>query len=125
MLIPVCNLMFDRKSASACIAELGALARLAVHRTLQIGRCGHAGRWIHHLPWRKHSQTRSSVRAHPGPKTRQPDARAQESLVRGSRLCVFSPSQPLAHAAANTLPMTRLGHEAHNLDAPRFLLRQL
>ncbi len=123
MLIPVCNSMFDRESASACIAELGALPRLST------GRCklGVVGMRVdgyitcHGANIPRPDPPCERIQA-PRPASLMP---AQESLVHGSRLCVFSPSQPLAHAAANTLPMTRLGHEAHNLDAPRFLLRQL
>lgn len=208
VVIPVCNSIFDRESASACIAELMALPRLATGRCklgvvgMRIDARTHAAQtlrdwadalhvpflgvlretqayvrsldsghtifdlrgagtkpdlaqWEPILEWLQpvtqlfprsmagnpsHAALRPNVEEMAWPATaglkpvppgeRIPRPRpaslmpAQESLVHGRRLSVFSPSQPTAHGATNSLPLTRPGLAAHSLDAPHFLLRQ-
>jgi chromosome partitioning protein len=207
VVIPVCNSIFDRESASACIAELMALPRLATGRCklgvvgMRVDARTHAAQTLRewadalHVPFLGVlRETQAYVRsldsgqtifdlrgagtkpdlaqwepilawlqrvtqllphamvATPTPGDLRPDQGnvawpaatshspgppgeriqsprpaslmpAQESLVHGSRLSVFSPSPPMAHSAANTLPLTRPGREVHKLDAPNFLLR--
>ncbi len=208
VLIPVCNSVFDRESASACIAELKALPRVATGRCI-LGVVGmrvdartHAAQTLRHwameqdvpfLGVLRETQTyvrsldsgqtifdmrgaaikpdleqwepilnwlqpvtqlpRSGVAAAPAPAAAPPNdddwrmededhahvaaphqripspraatlMPAQEALVHGSRLSVFSPAQPIGHSPVNTLPQSRLGRDPHNASAPRFLLRQ-
>ncbi len=208
ILIPVCNSIFDRESAGACIAELMALPRLATGRcklgvvgmridartraaqslrewaqalnvpflgvlretqayvrSLDSGQTifdlrGAASQpdlqqWEPILQWLQpitqlppapaldrlqaegHAELRQaqglprlvSVRSD-SPGERMPIPRApslmpaQESLVHGSRLSVFSATPPVEQASAKVLPLTRPGRETQGLDNPQFVLRQ-
>ena len=213
ILIPVCNSIFDRESAAACIAELMALPRLASGRCklgvvgMRIDARTHAAltlrawaaalqvpflgvlretqsyvrsldsgqtifdirsaaskpdldQWEPILHWLQpvtqlpalpvmpvastshdalgatattwESATPAanepvcpSTHGERIPATRAPSLMpAQESLVHGSRLSVFSPAHGMQHGNVAELPAARPTRELQGLDTPRFLLRQ-
>ncbi|MES2951999.1 MAG: ParA family protein [Pseudomonadota bacterium] len=216
ILIPVCNSIFDRESASACIAELMALPRLATGRCklgvvgMRIDARTHAAQnlrewaqalnvpflgvlretqayvrsldsgqtifdqrgastlpdlaqWEPILHWLRPITQLPPAPTHAAPPSAAPDLLqvtgdskpmlaagvpklvsvrsdapgermplsrapslmpAQESLVHGSRLSVFSSTPPVEQASAKVLPMTRSARETLGPDNPQFLLRQ-
>lgn len=207
IVIPVCNSIFDRESASACIVELMALPRLATGRCklavvgMRIDARTHAAQtlrdwaqslgvpflgvlretqyyvrsldsgqtlfdlrsavtkpdleqWEPILQWLQPmaqfapagvpvametaptSWESASLRTTTLPARsdaldeRIPTSRvaslmpAQESMVHGSRLSVFSANQPVEHGTSDAVSATRAGRELRGMGAPGFLLRQ-
>jgi chromosome partitioning protein len=196
ILIPVCNSVFDRESAAACIAELMALPRLATGRcklgvvgmridartraaqTLQEWAQGlgvpflgvlretqiyvrsldsgqtifdlrstavqsDLDQWDPILQWLQPVTQLPTAREPvqqplPGPiptlystpSERLPAPRApslmpaQESLVHGSRLSVFSSSPSSTQGLGSASPAARMGRESHGVDASGFLQLQ-
>ncbi|MEO7107219.1 MAG: division plane positioning ATPase MipZ [Rhodoferax sp.] len=196
ILIPVCNSVFDRESAAACIAELMALPRLATGRcklgvvgmrvdartraaqTLQEWAQGlgvpflgvlretqiyvrsldsgqtifdlrstavqsDLDQWDPILQWLQPVTQLPTAREpvqqplpaprpslYSAPSERLPAPRApslmpaQESLVHGSRLSVFSSSPPSAQGLGSASPAARMGRESHGVVASGFLQLQ-
>lgn len=179
ILVPVCNSVFDRESAAACIAELMAMPRLASGRcklavvgmridartraaqslqewatsldlpflgvlretqiyvrSLESGQTifdqrdttvqSDLDQWAPILEW---LQPVTQLPGLPLPATVTASPRApslmpaQESMVEGNRLTIFSPAHSLNSAVTSSTPMARTGREMHGMNGPGLLLR--